>query len=104
MAEKITCAVVMKHGEEYTVDNLIVFNNVSAIEGVKAVMGIDYLIPVDPEKVLMGDSYDPEEDIFTRNGERVYPELSDKERLSALEQAQNDIELALIELAATIGG
>lgn len=104
MAEKITCAVVMKHGEDYTVDNLIVMGSVSAIDGVKAVMGIDYLIPVDPDKVQIGDNYVPEEDIFTRNGERVYPELSDKERLSALEQAQNDTELALIELAAMIGG
>lgn len=109
MAEKITCAVVLKHGEGYTVDNLIVMGSVSAIDGVMAVMGLDYLIPVDPEKVQIGDSYVPEEDIFTRDGERVYPELSDKERLAALEQdnaalreAQNDIELALIELAATI--
>lgn len=81
----ITCAVIMKHGDDYTVDNLIVFDTLSAIDGVKAAMGIDYLLPVDGNVVQMGDVYDPEKDIYTRNGERIYPELSEKERIDALE-------------------
>ena len=104
MNEKtITCAVILNKNSIYTVDNLIVFDSPSAIPAVKAAMGYDYLIPVD-ERVQIGDIYDAERDIFTRDGERVYPDLSDKERLTALETAQNDTELALIELAEIIGG
>lgn len=94
MADKmITCAVVMKNGDTYTVDNLIVFDAPSAIPAVQAAMGYDYLLPVD-ERVQVGDTYEPDKDIFTRDGVRVYPDLSDKERLTALETAQNDTELA----------
>lgn len=103
MANEITCAVILNKNGIYTVDNLIVFDAPSAIPAVKAAMGYDYLIPVD-ERVQIGDVYDAEQDIFTRDGERVYPDLSDKERLTALETAQNDTELALIELAEMIGG
>ena len=103
MANEITCAVILGNDGIYTVDNLIVFDAPSAIPAVKAAMGYDYLIPVD-ERVQIGDIYDAGQDIFTRDGERVYPDLSDKERLTALETAQNDTELALIELAEMIGG
>lgn len=103
MANEITCAVILNKNGIYTVDNLIVFDAPSAIPVVKAAMGYDYLIPVD-ERVQIGDIYDEKQDIFTRDGERVYPDLSDKERLTALETAQNDTELALIELAEMIGG
>lgn len=103
MANEITCAVILNKNGIYTVDNLIVFDAPSAIPAVKSAMGYDYLMPVD-ERVQIGDIYDAEQDIFTRDGERVYPELSDKERLTALETAQNDTELALIELAEMIGG
>lgn len=103
MSNKITCAVIFNNDGIYTVDNLIVFDAPSAIPAVKAAMGYDYLLPVD-EQVQVGDIYDTEQDIFTRDGERVYPDLSDKERLTALETAQNDTELALIELAEMIGG
>lgn len=104
MNEKmITCAVILNNDGIYTVDNLIVFDAPSAIPAVQSAMGYDYLLPVD-ERVQIGDIYDAEQDIFTRDGERVYPDLSDKERLTALETAQNDTELALIELAEMIGG
>ena len=103
MANEIICAVILNKNGIYTVDNLIVFDAPSAIPAVKAAMGYDYLLPVD-ERVQIGDIYDAEKDIFTRDGERVYPDLSDKERLAALETAQNDTELALIELAEMIGG
>ena len=103
MANEITCAVILNKNGIYTVDNLIVFDAPSAIPAVKAAMGYDYLMPVD-ERVQIGDIYDAKQDIFTRDGERVYPDLSDKERLAALETAQNDTELALIELAEMIGG
>ena len=104
MNEKIiTCAVILNKNGIYTVDNLIVFDAPSAVSAVKNAMGYDYLLPVD-ERVQIGDIYDAEQDIFTRDGERVYPDLSDKERLTALETAQNDTELALIELAEIIGG
>ena len=100
----ITCAVIMKHGDDYTVDNLIVFDTLSAIDGVKAAMGIDYLLPVDGNVVQMGDVYDPEKDIYTRDGERIYPELSDKERITELENQLVDTQAALIELAGIVGG
>ncbi len=104
MANKIICAAVVKQDEVYSVDNLIVFNGLSAIDGVREAMGYDFLIPVEDGKVLIGDCYDAEKDVFLRDGERVYPELSDKERLDALEQAQNDTDAALIELAQMISG
>lgn len=103
MKNKIICAVITENGGVCTVENLIVFNNLSAIPAVKSAMGYDYLEPVD-ERVSVGDIYDSENGIFTRGGARVYPDLSDKERIAALEAAQNDTELALIELAEMIGG
>lgn len=104
MANKIICAAVVKQDEVYNVDNLIVFDGLSAIDGVREAMGYDFLLPVEDGKVLIGDSYDAENDVFLRDGERVYPELSDKERLDALEQAQNNTDAALIELAQMISG
>lgn len=103
MKNKIICAVITENDGVCTVENLIVFNNLSAIPAVKSAMGYDYLEPVD-ERVSVGDIYDSENGIFTRGGERVYPEITDKERIAALEAAQNDTELALIELAEMIGG
>lgn len=103
MKNKIICAVIIENDGVCTVENLIVFNNLSAIPAVKSAMGYDYLEPVD-ERVQIGDIYDPSQDIYTRDGARVYPDLSDKERIAALETAQNDTELALIELAEMIGG
>lgn len=85
-----------------TVESIIVIEPAGISEFQKAV-GCDYLIPVD-ERVSVGDIYDSENGIFTRDGARVYPDLSDKERIAALEDAQNDTELALIELAEMIGG
>ena len=85
-----------------TVENIIVIEPAGISEFQKAV-GCDYLISVD-ERVSVGDIYDSENGIFTREGVRVYPEISDKERIAALETAQNDTELALIELAEMIGG
>lgn len=85
-----------------TVENIIVIEPAGISEFQKAV-GCDYLISVD-ESVAVGDIYDSENGIFTRDGKRVYPDLSDKERIAALETAQNDTELALIELAEMIEG
>lgn len=104
MTERITCAVILKHGNIYTVDNLTVFDAPSAIPAVKAAMGFDYLLPVDGNIVQMGDVYDPEKDIYIRNGERVYPKLSDKERITELENQLMDTQAALIELAGIVGG
>lgn len=102
MAEKIICAVIVKREEVYKVDNLIVFDGLSSIDAVREAMGYDYLLPVEDGKVQIGDCYDAEKGVFMRDGERVYPELSDKERLDALEQAQNDTDAALMELAQMI--
>ena len=85
-----------------SVENIIVIEP-AGIPAFKEAVGCDYLIPVD-ERVSVGDIYDSENGIFTRGGERVYPEITDKERIAALEAAQNDTELALIELAEMIGG
>lgn len=103
MANEITCAVILNKDGIYTVDNLIVFDAPSAIPAVKAAMGYDYLIPVD-ERVQIGDVYDEKQDIFTRDGERVYPDLSDKERIEVLENQLVDTQAALIELAGIVGG
>ncbi len=100
----IICAVIMNHDGIYTVDNLIVFDKLSAINPVKEAMGYDYLLPVDNSRVQIGDIYDVNKDIYIRNGERVYPDLSDKERIAALEAAQNDTDAALIELASIVTG
>ena len=101
--KKFNCAVVTKNGETYTVDNLIVFDAPSAIPAVQSAMGYDYLLPVD-DRVQIGDIYDPDKDIFTRDGERIYPDLSDKERIAELENQIIDTQAALIELAGIIGG
>lgn len=102
MANKVICAGVLKQNEECIVDNLIVFDGLSAIDAVREAMGYDFLLPVEDGKVQIGDCYDVEKGVFMRDGERVYPELSDKERLDALEQAQNDTDAALMELAQMI--
>lgn len=85
-----------------SVENIIVIEPVG-IPAFKEAVGCDYLIPVS-EAVAVGDAYDSETGVFSRGGERVYPEITDKERIAALEAAQNDTELALIELAEMIGG
>lgn len=85
-----------------TVENIIVIEP-AGIPAFKEAVGCDYLIPVS-EAVAVGDAYDSETGVFSRGGERVYPEITDKERIAALEAAQNDTELALIELAEMIGG
>lgn len=102
MTDKIICAAIVAQGEDYVVDNLIVFDTLSAIDGVRAAMGFEYLLPVEGGKLQIGDCYVSEKDVFLRDGVRVYPELSDKERLDALEQAQNDTDAALMELAQMI--
>lgn len=98
MTEKIICAAIVKSGDDYTVDNLIVFDKLSAIDGVKVAMGIDYLLPVDGDIVQIGDVYDPEKDVYTRNGERVYPALSEKERIDALEVENSGLNEQIAQL------
>lgn len=85
-----------------SVENIIVIEP-AGIPAFKEAVGCDYLIPVS-EAVAVGDAYDSETGVFSRGGARVYPEITDKERIAALEAAQNDTELALIELAEMIGG
>lgn len=85
-----------------TVENIIVIEP-AGIPAFQEAVGCDYLLPVS-EAVAVGDAYDSETGVFSRDGERVYPEITDKERIAALEAAQNDTELALIELAEMIGG
>ena len=85
-----------------SVENIIVIEP-AGIPAFQEAVGCDYLIPVS-EAVSVGDAYDSETGVFERGGERVYPEITDKERIAALEAAQNDTELALIELAEMIGG
>lgn len=85
-----------------SVENIIVIEP-AGIPAFQEAVGCDYLIPVS-EAVAVGDAYDSETGVFSRGGERVYPEITDKERIAALEAAQNDTELALIELAEMIGG
>lgn len=106
MEEKtFTCAVIIKNEEQdnYVVDNLIVFTNLSAIQAVKEAMGYDYLLPV-TDAVQIGDIYDAEKDIYTRDGVRVYPDMSNEERITALEQAQDDTDMALIEIVSLLDG
>ena len=97
MKNKIICAVITENDGVCTVENLIVFNNLSAIPAVKSAMGYDYLEPVD-ERVQIGDIYDPDKQIFTRDGVRVYPPISDKERIAALEAQTAQLENALCEV------
>ncbi len=85
-----------------SVENIIVIEP-AGIPAFQEAVGCDYLFPVS-EAVAVGDAYDSEMGVFSRDGERVYPEITDKERIAALEAAQNDTELALIELAEMIGG
>lgn len=101
MSNEIICAVITENDGVCTVENLIVFDNLSAIPAVKSAMGYDYLEPVD-ERVQIGDVYDSENGIFTRDGARVYPDLSDKERIAALEDAMCDMDEANAERFAAI--
>ena len=79
-----------------TVENIIVIEPAGISEFQKAV-GCDYLISVD-ERVSVGDIYDSENGIFTRDGVRVYPPISDKERIAALEAQTAQLENALCEV------
>lgn len=88
---------------ENKVENLIVLDSTAAIPTLKSAFGYEMIIPVD-DSVKIGDTYDSENEIFLREGVRVYPEVSDKERITALEAAQNDTDAALIELANMIAG
>ncbi len=93
----IVCAAIINHDGIYTVDNLVVFDKMSAINPVKDAMGYDYLLPVD-RRVQIGDIYDPTSDIYTRNGARVYPDLSAKERIDVLEAENSELNTQVAQL------
>lgn len=58
----------------------------------------DHLILVD-ETVQIGFMYDESKDIFLdTNGIRVYPEKTDSERITDLEQEITDVQLALCDI------
>lgn len=101
MKKIFNCAVINKVEGVYKVESLIVFSNISVITAVKEVMGYDYLIPVS-EAVAVGDAYDSETGVFSRGGERVYPEITDKERIAALEDAMCEMDEANAERFAAI--
>lgn len=86
-----------------TVENIIVIEPAGISVFQKAV-GCEYLVPVDDDSVSVGDIYDSDKGIFTRDGKRVYPDLSDKERIEVLENQLVDTQAALIELAGIVGG
>ena len=79
------------------VENLIVLDSTAAIPALKAAFGYELIIPVG-ETVQIGDTYDPDKQIFTRDGVRVYPPISDKERIAALEAQTAQLENALCEV------
>lgn len=94
----IICAVIKKNDDgSHTVDNLAVFGSLSEIPTVKEAMGYDYLLPVDG-RVQIGDIYDPTTDIYTRNGVRIYPDLSDKERIKVLETENSELNTQVTQL------
>ncbi len=95
---EIICAVIsQKDNGSYTVDNMVVFESLSAIPAVSEAMGYEYLLPVD-RRVRIGDIYDPAADIYTRNGARIYPDLSDKERINALEAENGELNTQVAQL------
>ncbi len=97
MSEYI-CAVISKSSNGInTVESLIVFDSLSAIPVVKEAMGYDYLLPVDG-RVQIGDIYDPNADIYTRNGVRIYPDLSAKERIDVLEAENSELNTQVAQL------
>lgn len=49
-------------------------------------------------EVEPGDTFDPNTGIFWRDGVRIYPEKTDTEKISDLEQEITDIQLALCNI------
>lgn len=83
-----------------SVENIIVIEP-AGIPAFQEAVGCDYLIPVS-EAVAVGDAYDSETGVFSRGGERVYPEITDKERIAALEDAMCEMDEANAERFAAI--
>lgn len=67
------------------------------VDSFKEVLGCEYLIPVD-DTVEIGDLYDPQTGIFTRDGVRVYPDLSVKERIDELEAENSKLNTQVAQL------
>lgn len=83
-----------------TVENIIVIEPAGISVFQKAVH-CEHLIPVS-EAVAVGDAYNSETGVFSRGGERVYPEITDKERIAALEDALCEMDEANAERFAAI--
>ena len=79
------------------VENIIVLDSTAAIPAIKAAFNYEYIIPVD-ESVQVGDTYDPQAGIFMRDGVRIYPEISDKEKISALETENVELNAQITQL------
>ncbi len=97
----MTGAVITKNGDMYVVENLIVLDSTAAIPAIKEAFGYDYLVPVN-DKVQIGDVFDADKQIFLRDGVRVYPEITDKERIDELNTQVAQLENALCELVEAI--
>lgn len=98
---EIICAVISKKDNgSHTVDNMVVFDSLSAIPAVKEAFGYDFLIPVN-DTVQIGDVFDADKQIFLRDGVRVYPEITDKERIDDLNTQVAQLENALCEMDET---
>ncbi len=93
----MTGAVITKNGDTYAVENLIVLDGEAAIPAVKEAFGYDLLIPVN-DTVRIGDVFDADKQIFLRGGVRVYPEITDKERIDELNARAAQLENALCEI------
>ncbi len=75
----------------------------AAVIAFKEAIKCEHLIPCD-DTVEVGDTYDPETGIISRDGVRIFPQKTVEERIAELEQTENDTQLALIELANMIAG
>jgi len=93
----MTGAVITKNGDTYAVENLIVLDGEAAIPAIKEAFGYDFLIPVNGT-VHIGDIFDADKQIFLRDGIRVYPEITDKERIDELNAQAAQFENALCEM------
>lgn len=71
------------------------------IPAIREAYGYEKLIAVD-DSVQIGDTYDAEKSVFFRDGVRIYPEKTDSEKIAALEQELNDVQLANAERFAAI--
>lgn len=82
---------------ENKVENIIVIDSTAAISALKSAFGYELIIPVD-DSVQIGDVFDADKQIFIREGVRIFPEITDKERIDDLNTQVAQLENALCEM------